>query len=85
VTHIQTPVRLKGYLWGKKDMAGPILAIDHVSGHTVCPKIDKDDIKSFSTVPLERNSTGLQGWIQNLEPGYVTVQNGTQIFADSRR
>ncbi len=65
VAHIWTPVRLQATSVGDKDVAGPISAIDHVSGDTVYLKHDKDGIESFPTVPVKRDSTDLQGWIQD--------------------
>jgi sporulation protein YlmC with PRC-barrel domain len=52
ITHI---LMRKGHLWGKKDIAVPVPAIDFVSTDEVYLKIDKEAIKALPAVPLKRH------------------------------
>ena len=52
ITHL---VLREGHLWGKKDLALPISAIDRVVGDTVYMKVDKQTIKSLPTIPVRRS------------------------------
>jgi uncharacterized protein YrrD len=46
----------KGHLWGKKDVAVPITAIDDIYKDTVILNIDKKAIKELPTVSVKRHS-----------------------------
>jgi sporulation protein YlmC with PRC-barrel domain len=52
ITHL---LMLKGHLWGKKDVAIPITAIDLVDADGIHLNIDKEAIKALPTVPVKRH------------------------------
>lgn len=54
ITHL---LMQKGHLWGKKDVAVPVSAIDFVGQHTVWLKIDKKAVGALPAVPIKRHST----------------------------
>jgi len=49
ITHL---LMQKGHLWGKKDVALPVAAIDFVDADTVYLEIDKAAVKALPTVPV---------------------------------
>jgi sporulation protein YlmC with PRC-barrel domain len=51
ITHLQMR---EGHLWGKKDVAIPVSAIDFCDDKTVYLKIDKKAVKTLPTVPVKR-------------------------------
>jgi sporulation protein YlmC with PRC-barrel domain len=50
ITHL---LMQKGHLWGKKDVALPVVAIDFVDADTVYLKLDKAAVKALPTVPVK--------------------------------
>ena len=44
----------EGYLWGKKDVAVPVSAIDFSDGDTVYLKLDKAAVKALPTVLVKQ-------------------------------
>jgi sporulation protein YlmC with PRC-barrel domain len=52
ITHI---LMRKGHLWGKKDVAVPVPAIDFVGTDDVYLKIDKEAISALPVVPVKRH------------------------------
>jgi sporulation protein YlmC with PRC-barrel domain len=53
-SHITHLVMREGHLWGKKDVIIPLSAIDETRDDTVFLKLDKHQIESLSTFPLQR-------------------------------
>jgi sporulation protein YlmC with PRC-barrel domain len=51
ITHVQMR---EGHLWGKKDVAIPVSAIEFVDEDTVYLKIDKKAVKTLPAVPVKR-------------------------------
>jgi sporulation protein YlmC with PRC-barrel domain len=52
ITHV---LMRKGHLWGKKDVAIPVTAIDRVDADEVYLKIDRQAIKALPAVPVKRH------------------------------
>lgn len=52
ITHL---LMREGHLWGKKDVAVPVSAIDFVGADDVYLKIDKEAIKALPVVPVKRH------------------------------
>jgi sporulation protein YlmC with PRC-barrel domain len=51
ITHIQM---LEGHLWGKKDVAIPVSAVDFTDEKTVYLKIDKKAVQALPAVKVKR-------------------------------
>ena len=51
ITHIQM---LEGHLWGKKDVAIPVSAVDFTDAKTVYLKIDKKAVHALPAVKVKR-------------------------------
>lgn len=51
VTHL---VLEKGQLWGKKEIALPVSAVDRITEDTVYLKLSKEEIKTLPAIPLRR-------------------------------
>ena len=51
ITHIQMR---EGHLWGKKDVAIPVSAVDFLDDDTVYLKLDKKAVKALPAVPVKR-------------------------------
>lgn len=45
----------KGHLWGKRDVAIPITAIDHTEGETVYLKLDKKAVDALPSISVKRH------------------------------
>ena len=45
----------EGHLWGKKDVAIPVSAVDFIDGATVYLKLDKAAVKALPAVPVKRS------------------------------
>ena len=52
--HITHLVMREGHLWGKKDVIIPLSAMDDTREDTVFLKLDKHQIESLPTFPLQR-------------------------------
>jgi sporulation protein YlmC with PRC-barrel domain len=52
--HITHLVMREGHLWGKKDVIIPISAMDNALGDVVFLKLDKQQIESLETFPVQR-------------------------------
>jgi sporulation protein YlmC with PRC-barrel domain len=52
ITHL---LMRKGHLWGKKDVAIPVTAIDLVDDEEVYLKIDKEAVGALPAVPVKRH------------------------------
>ena len=52
ITHL---LMLKGHLWGKKDVAIPVAAIDLVDADEVYLNIDKKAVEALPAVPVKRH------------------------------
>jgi len=50
ITHLQMR---EGHLWGKKDVAIPVSAVDFVDDKTVYLKLDKKAVKALPAVPVK--------------------------------
>ena len=46
---------LKGHLWGKKDVAIPVTAVDVVEADEVYLNIDKEAVGALPAVPVKRH------------------------------
>jgi len=53
ITHL---LMREGHLWGKKEVAIPIAAVDFSGGETVYLKIDKEAVKALPAVPVKRKA-----------------------------
>ncbi len=53
-SHITHLVMREGHLWGKKDVILPLSVMGETQGDTVFLKIDKHQIESLPTFPLQR-------------------------------
>ena len=53
ITHIQMR---EGHLWGKKDVAIPVSAVDFVDEDTVYLKLEKKAVKALPAVPVKRKA-----------------------------
>jgi sporulation protein YlmC with PRC-barrel domain len=51
ITHLQMR---EGHLWGKKDVAIPVSAVDFVDEDTIYLKLDKKAVKALPAVPVKR-------------------------------
>ncbi len=51
ITHLQMR---EGHLWGKKDVAIPVSAVDFVDEENVYLKLDKKAVKALPAVPVKR-------------------------------
>ena len=52
ITHF---LMLKGHLWGKKDVAIPVTAVDVVTASEVYLNIDKEAVEALPAVPVKRH------------------------------
>lgn len=52
--HITHMILHHGHLWGKKDVAIPLSAIDHIVADTVYIKLDQKAIEAMPTIPIKR-------------------------------
>jgi sporulation protein YlmC with PRC-barrel domain len=53
ITHL---LMREGHLWGKKDVALPVSAIEFVDEDTVYLKIDREAVKALPAVPVKRHA-----------------------------
>lgn len=53
ITHLMMRT---GHLWGKKDVAIPVSAIDSVDSEAVYLKIEKEDVGALPSVPVKRHA-----------------------------
>ena len=53
ITHLQMR---EGHLWGKKDVAIPVSAVEFVDDETVYLKIDKKAVRMLPAVPVKRKA-----------------------------
>ena len=53
ITHL---LMRKGHLWGTKDVAIPVSAIEDVYGGTVNLNVDKKTVKDYPAVPVKRHT-----------------------------
>jgi len=51
ITHL---LMREGHLWGKKDIAIPLSAVDFSDGKSVYLKLDKSAVKGLPTVAVKR-------------------------------
>ena len=51
ITHLQMR---EGHLWGKKDVAIPVSAVDFVDEDTIYLKLDKKAVMALPAVPVKR-------------------------------
>jgi sporulation protein YlmC with PRC-barrel domain len=53
ITHLQMR---EGHLWGKKDVAIPVSAVDFIDEDTVYLKLEKNGVRSLPAVPVKRKA-----------------------------
>jgi sporulation protein YlmC with PRC-barrel domain len=53
ITHLQMR---EGHLWGKKDVAIPVSAVDFVDEDTIYLKLEKKAVKALPAVPVKRKA-----------------------------
>ena len=52
--HISHLILMEGHLWGKKEVAIPVSAIDRIEEDTVYLKLDKEAVESLPSEPVRR-------------------------------
>ena len=53
--HISHLILMEGHLWGKKEVAIPVSAIDRIEADTVYLKLDKKAVESLPSEPVRRS------------------------------